>query len=115
MSPTGELIRTELQLTMFESVARHRSVAAVASELDLTPRDVSQSLRRLEDAMGTVLFTRHERAIGLTSAGEILFLGVSTGIAELRRLASDGPDTDSGCSDDTLPLERTPARVVDAA
>ena len=115
MRPAGELIRTEHQLVLFESVARHRSVGAVAAELDLTPRDVSRSLRRLEVAMGTALFMRHERDIRLSDAGEILFLGVSTGIAELRRLAGGRREGESGLPDESRTVDRTPPRVVDAA
>ena len=54
----------------------------------MSARDVSRSLRKLEAAMGTVLFTRTERRIGLTQAGEILHAAVSAGIWNIRESAS---------------------------
>ena len=65
------------QLMVFEAAARHRSVRIVAAELDMTPREVSRSLRALETAMRVNLFTRRHGAIGLTPAGENLFAAVS--------------------------------------
>ena len=72
------------QLLAFEATARHQSVGAAAAELDSTPRDISRSLRELEAAMGTHLFTRCHGAIGLTQAGEILYLAVSKRLVDIR-------------------------------
>ena len=72
------------QLLAFEATARHQSVGAAGAELDSTPRDISRSLRELEAAMGTHLFTRCDRTIGLTQAGEILYLAVSKGLGNIR-------------------------------
>ena len=76
------------QLSVLEAMVRCGSVGAAATHLDMSARDVSRSLRKLEAAMGTVLFTRTERRIGLTQAGEILHAAVSAGICNIRESAS---------------------------
>ena len=92
MRANGRLTRCLAQrLLMFESVARHRGVSAAAAELDLTPREVSRSLRELESMMATRVFTRDCDGVGLTQAGEILHLSVSAGLAIIREVA-DRPE-----------------------
>ena len=76
------------QLSVLEATVRCGSVGDAAAHLDMSARDVSLSLRKLEEAMGTVLFTRTERRIGLTQAGDILHAAVSAGIRNIRESAS---------------------------
>ena len=54
----------------FLSVARHRSFRKAAGELRVTPSATSQTVRALEGRLGTALFTRTTRSVGLTEAGE---------------------------------------------
>lgn len=54
----------------FLSVARHRSFRKAAAELGVTPSAMSQAVRALEARVGTVLFMRTTRSVGLTEAGE---------------------------------------------
>src|ERR1700733_426448 len=54
----------------FLSVAQHRSFRRAAAELGVTPSAVSQAVRALEARIGTVLFIRTTRSVGLTEAGE---------------------------------------------
>jgi DNA-binding transcriptional LysR family regulator len=54
----------------FLSVARHRSFRQAAAELGVTPSAMSQAVRALEARVGTVLFMRTTRSVGLTEAGE---------------------------------------------
>jgi DNA-binding transcriptional LysR family regulator len=54
----------------FLSVARHRSFRRAAAELGVTPSAVSQVVRALESRIGTTLFIRTTRSVGLTEAGE---------------------------------------------
>ena len=72
------------QLSAFEATARHQSVGAAAAELDMDPRDISWSVRELEAAMGTLLFTRRHGTLGLTQAGERLYRAASTGLDDIR-------------------------------
>ncbi|MDB6088639.1 MAG: LysR family transcriptional regulator [Gammaproteobacteria bacterium] len=59
-------------LRAFEVAARHLSLSAAASELNVTPAAVSQQVRLLELRLGERLFVRHARGLRLTLAGEAL-------------------------------------------
>src|SRR2546421_4993856 len=59
-------------LRSFEVAARHLSLSAAASELNVTPAAVSQQVRLLELRLGERLFVRHARGLRLTGAGEAL-------------------------------------------
>src|SRR2546423_13197999 len=59
-------------LRSFEVAARHLSLAAAASERNVTPAAVSQQVRLLELRLGEKLFVRHARGLRLTLAGEAL-------------------------------------------
>jgi DNA-binding transcriptional LysR family regulator len=54
----------------FLSVARHRSFRRAAAELGVTPSAMSQAVRALEARIGTALFIRTTRSVGLTQAGQ---------------------------------------------
>lgn len=70
-------------LVVFEAAARHLSFSRAAEELSVTQPAVSQSLRRLEAAIGARLFVRGHRQVALTDAGERLYLDVSDGFARI--------------------------------
>ena len=55
---------------VFLSVAQHRSFRRAAAELGVTPSAISQAVRVLEARIGTALFIRTTRSVGLTEAGE---------------------------------------------
>ncbi|XXX72340.1 LysR substrate-binding domain-containing protein [Sorangium sp. So ce134] len=59
-------------LTVFLSVAKHRSFRAAAAELGVTTGAVSQTIRALERRVGLPLFSRTTRRVGLTEAGQRL-------------------------------------------
>jgi DNA-binding transcriptional LysR family regulator len=54
----------------FLSVAQHRSFRRAAAELGVTPSAISQAVRALEARVGSALFIRTTRSVGLTEAGE---------------------------------------------
>jgi DNA-binding transcriptional LysR family regulator len=54
----------------FLSVAEHRSFRRAAEKLGITPSAISQAVRVLEARIGTALFVRTTRSVGLTEAGE---------------------------------------------
>src|SRR6516164_1701014 len=54
----------------FLSVATEMSFRKAAAELGVTPSAISQAIRALEARMGTALFIRTTRSVGLTEAGE---------------------------------------------
>src|SRR5215831_15506715 len=54
----------------FLKVAHHRNFRRAAADLRVTPSAVGQAVRALEARLGTTLFTRTTRSVGLTEAGE---------------------------------------------
>jgi LysR family transcriptional regulator, glycine cleavage system transcriptional activator len=88
-------------LSVFETVLRRGSVRDAAGELNVSQPAVSQSLRQLEDHIGTVLLDRTVRPATLTAAGRILQVAaldglgrISDAIAQIKRLES----TDEGAA-----------------
>jgi LysR family transcriptional regulator of beta-lactamase len=59
-------------LRAFESSARHLSFTRAALELNVTQAAVSQQVRMLEDRLGSVLFKRLPRGLGMTDEGRAL-------------------------------------------
>ncbi|MBZ9743075.1 LysR family transcriptional regulator [Mesorhizobium sp. CO1-1-4] len=55
---------------VFLAVARHRNFRRAAAELAVTPSAVSQAVRALEARLGTALFVRTTRSVGLTEPGQ---------------------------------------------
>ncbi|MGV3548301.1 LysR substrate-binding domain-containing protein [Rhizobium sp.] len=70
-------------LTVFESVIRNGSVQRAAAELNVTQPAVSQSLRQLEDHVGTRLLDRSTRPATRTEAGRILENAVTEGLGRI--------------------------------
>lgn len=60
----------------FEAAARHLSFTQAAQELSLTQSAVSREVKTLEDQLGEALFTRINRGLRLTDAGQILYRAV---------------------------------------
>ncbi len=54
----------------FLSVAQHRSFRKAAAAMGVTPSAIGQAVRALEARLGTALFIRTTRSVGLTEAGE---------------------------------------------
>lgn len=59
-------------LPVFIAVAEERNFSKAAARLGVTRSAVSQGIRRLEDAFGTMLVMRTTRSVNLTEAGERL-------------------------------------------
>jgi DNA-binding transcriptional LysR family regulator len=60
------------ELNVFLAIARSGSVNAASQALGMTQPALSRSLRRLEDQLGAVLFTRHSAGMELTPFGVTL-------------------------------------------
>ncbi len=71
-------------LRAFEAAARHLSFTEAARELNLTQSAVSHRISGLEELLGTTLFRRTNRVIGLTGRGADYLADVT---AALDRLA----------------------------
>src|ERR1700733_371477 len=64
-------------------VARHRSFAAAAAELGMSPSAVSHAVRSVEDRLGTPLFARTTRSVSLTEAGARFIGGVEPALTDI--------------------------------
>jgi DNA-binding transcriptional LysR family regulator len=88
------VLRTSLRY--FVAVARHGSIRAACTELNVAQSAVSRQLQALEREIGSTLFERLPRGIALPPEGELLFAfgrdassnlqGLTAGIAALRRV-----------------------------
>jgi DNA-binding transcriptional LysR family regulator len=76
----GKRRRPRLSLDLlkgFEAAARHLSFTHAAQELSLTQSAISREIKTLEDQLGEPLFTRINRGLRLTDAGQVLYRAVS--------------------------------------
>src|ERR1700755_2135868 len=78
----------------FLSVAQHRSFRRAAAALAVTPSAISQAVRALEARIGTALFIRTTRSVGLTEAGERFLSRAKPAFEEL--VAASGVARDLG-------------------
>ncbi|WP_318367986.1 LysR family transcriptional regulator [Enterobacter sp.] len=80
-------------LPVFIAVAEEGNFSSAAARLGVTRSAVSQGIRRLEDAFGTMLVMRTTRSVNLTEAGErlrhSLSLPLSSIEAAFEEIASD--------------------------
>jgi DNA-binding transcriptional LysR family regulator len=71
-------------LAAFALVAEERSFRAAADRLGVTRSAVSQTIRKLEEAMGIALVQRTTRSVSLTEAGEQLYAEAAPALAGMR-------------------------------
>jgi len=76
-------IESTRHLVVFESASRLGSFTKAAKELNVSQPAISQSVRRLEAAIGVQLFVRSHRSIRLTIAGERLAKDVTDGFERI--------------------------------
>lgn len=62
------------QMRIFLSAAKHMHFSRAAEELHISAAAVSLQIKQMEDDMGVKLFTRENRKIELTSAGEYFLI-----------------------------------------
>lgn len=85
-------------LAVFLAVAEAGSIGRAAKRLHTVQSAATTRVRKLEDALGVVLFRRHARGVALTAAGEILLpfaRQVARLLAEARQAVTD-TDTPRG-------------------
>ncbi|HKE46803.1 MAG TPA: LysR family transcriptional regulator [Rhodanobacteraceae bacterium] len=71
-------------LLVFECVARHRSFARAAEELDVSPTAVSKAIRRLEGQLGVRVLNRTTRSVALSEIGGQLLARLAPALEEIR-------------------------------
>jgi DNA-binding transcriptional LysR family regulator len=64
-------------------VARHRSFAAAAAELRMSPSAISHAVRSVEDRLATPLFARTTRSVSLTEAGTRFIASVEPALTDI--------------------------------
>lgn len=84
MNQLRQLVPNPVALYSFEAAARLGSFTRAAEELGVSQAAVSYAVRRLEDALGTALFSRRHRRVALTAEGERFFADVAMGLAHIR-------------------------------
>src|ERR1700758_3721801 len=70
-------------LPIIVCVARHRSFAAAATELGMSPSAVSHAVRSVEDRLGIPLFARTTRSVSLTETGARFIGGVEPALTDI--------------------------------
>lgn len=73
----------------FRAAARCLSFTQAARELFVTQSAVSQEVRKLEDQLGTPLFSRVNRSLRLTAAGERLYRAADEALALIDAAAAE--------------------------
>ncbi len=68
---------------VFYYVATRKSLTMAAAELSISQPAVSQSIKQLEQEVGTKLFVRTSKGVKLTTEGELLFRYVSKGYEQM--------------------------------
>ncbi|MBS0455429.1 MAG: LysR family transcriptional regulator [Proteobacteria bacterium] len=76
-------------LQAFEAVARRRSFALAASELNLTASAISHQVSRLESHLGVRLFERSAHGVRLSAAGEIYLAKVGGALSAIASATED--------------------------
>jgi DNA-binding transcriptional LysR family regulator len=66
-------------------VARHRSFAAAAADLGISPSAVSHAVRSVEDRLAIPLFSRTTRSVSLTEAGTRFIAGVEPALTDIEK------------------------------
>ncbi len=70
-------------MRVFARVAALSNISAAASDLEMTPGNVSKRLQTLENSLGVRLFDRNTRMIRITEEGEMLLRSVTRILAEI--------------------------------
>ncbi|WP_170775601.1 LysR substrate-binding domain-containing protein [Ruegeria lacuscaerulensis] len=83
MQELWKLLGSPRHLVVFEAAARLQSFTRAAQELNVQQPAVSVAIRRLEEGLGTALFTRSHRQVVLTTAGERLLADVTRAFEQL--------------------------------
>jgi DNA-binding transcriptional LysR family regulator len=71
----------------FEAAARHLSFTRAAEELFVTQSAISRQIHALEERLGVKLFTRRNRGLALTEAGQQMYRAADVALRTLREAA----------------------------
>ena len=71
----------------FEAAARHLSFTRAAEELFVTQSAISRQIQALEERLGVKLFSRRNRSLALTDAGQQMYRAADVALRTLREAA----------------------------
>jgi LysR family transcriptional regulator, glycine cleavage system transcriptional activator len=94
-------------LRAFEVAARHQSIVAAATELNVTHGAISKQIQLLEQELGTALFERRNRGIHLTRSGRWLAERLESVFSDLDRTMRDFRREDAAPAPLTVSCEPT--------
>lgn len=83
-----------LQLTYFCDAAVTQNFSQTAKRFNVPPSNISQSIKRLEEELGTALFSRTANRVALNSRGEVFYREVSEALGMIRHAASAAGETE---------------------
>ena len=95
-------------------VAPHRSFAAAAAELGMSPSAVSHAVRSVEDRLGIPLFARTTRSVSLTEAGTRFIARIEPALVDVGE-AIEGLSAERGQLTGLLRIDSPSAGVFDMA
>src|SRR5690606_11419769 len=72
-----------------DAVARTGSIRKAAESLFITPSALDRRVQDLEAALGTEVFERHARGVGLTAAGEVFIQHIRGQRADFERARTE--------------------------
>ena len=73
------------QYKIFYEVARCGNISKAARELYISQPAISKAVSKLEENLGTRLFSRNSRGVLLTREGEILYQHISTAFEAINK------------------------------
>ncbi len=71
------------QYRIFYEVAKNGNISRAARELYISQPAISKAIGKLEDSLGSVLFSRNSRGVQLTEEGQVLFKHIKSAFDEL--------------------------------
>ena len=77
-----------LQLTYFCDAAATQNFSKTAKRFNVPPSNISQSIKRLEEELETVLFSRTANRVALNEQGEAFYREVSSALDMIRHAAN---------------------------
>jgi DNA-binding transcriptional LysR family regulator len=86
--PLASLFSLDL-MKAFVAVGRRLNVTQAAEDLCLTQSAVSRKVRAFEEQVGVALFTRRQRGMVFTEAGERLFRVADAAVQQMQNVASE--------------------------
>ncbi|MBP0625200.1 LysR family transcriptional regulator [Cupriavidus consociatus] len=75
------------QLSLLDALARHSTIARVATQMGLSQPAITMALREIEELFGSPLFERTAHGLSLTPAGESVLIYARRSLSELESTA----------------------------